>query len=317
MNIGSPDSASQPVLDIADLDMTYPNGTNALRGVTLHVAAGERLAVIGESGCGKTTIARTILGLLPTGSSVTGSVVVAAAEVVAMSERAHRRLRGTTIGYVAQSPYASMNPLWSVERNVAEAWRAISTRPAPGEVAVALERLGIDDAANRSRQRPFTWSGGMLQRAAIAAATAHQPPLLVADEPTSALDAELADDILDLLAATSVALLIISHDIHLVARHVHRIVVCYAGRIVEEGAAAGVCEHPRHPYTVALLAARIEPNHPLGEPLQGDPPDLGRPIIGCSFAPRCTFAVDRCRQEQPELIDGVACHLVNAGPDHD
>jgi len=299
------------VLDIATLDVTYPNGTNALRGVSLRVGTGERLAVIGESGCGKTTIARTILGLLPSDSRVAGSAIVAGSDVLALSERAHRRLRGTTIGYVAQSPYDAMNPLWSVERNVAEAWRAVGCQPPTGHVVAALERLGINDAAARIRQRPFTWSGGMLQRAAIAAATAHRPALLVADEPTSALDAELASDILELLGSASVALLIITHDVHLVAQHVHRIVVCYAGRIVEDRAALDICEQPRHPYTRALLAARIEPGRPLGVPLDGDPPDLSQPIVGCSFAPRCPVAVERCLTEQPGLVDGVACHVVN------
>jgi peptide/nickel transport system ATP-binding protein len=284
--------------------VTYPRGAVAVRGASLVVRDGECVALVGESGSGKTTMARAALGLLPAGATVTGSIRVAGAEVVGADERALRRLRGLGVGYVPQDPFDACDPLRRVGHHVAEAWLAHGARPPAGAVARLVGRLGIP--ARRLRQRPHQWSGGMLQRATIAAAGAHEPPLTIADEPTSALDADRAGDILVALRQASRSLLLLTHDLRLVAAHADRIAVCYAGRIVETGDAGDVLERPRHPYTAALVAAVPRPDDGMPAPLEGAPPDPARPVPGCPFSPRCPLADDRCRDEPP-LRDGVAC----------
>ncbi|MEV6520635.1 dipeptide/oligopeptide/nickel ABC transporter permease/ATP-binding protein [Longispora sp. NPDC051575] len=296
------------VLSATDLVVTYPDGTRAVRGVSLTVAAGECVAVVGESGCGKTTLARSVLGLLPAGATLAGTLAVDGTDVAGLDRRGLRRLRGRVVGYVAQDPYAACDPLRSVGHHVGEAWRHHGRRPPRGEVVRRVDALGIADAADRLTERPYRWSGGMLQRATIAAAGAHQPVLTIADEPTSALDAHLADDILGTLRASCRSLLLISHDLRLVARHADRIVIMYAGRIVETGPTAELLGNPRHPYTRALLAATPRPGGDPVTALPGTPPALrGEPGPGCAFADRCARVTDGCRDREPVLVGGVAC----------
>ena len=295
-------------LAVTDLTVTYPDGTQAVRGLTVRLGADECLAVVGESGCGKTTLARAVLRLLPPATRIGGALHVTGQDVLALGKRPLRRARGRLVGYVAQDPYAAYDPLRSVRHHVAEAWRTHRGRPARGEVAGRVTALGVDRAAVRVAERPHRWSGGMLQRATIAAATVHRPPLTVADEPTSALDTELADDILTALRQASQALLLVSHDLHLVARHSDRVAVMYAGRIVEIGPTAALLERPRHPYTRALLAATPRPGGPPIRALLGTPPVLtGNAPAGCPFAARCADADDVCREREPALAAGVAC----------
>lgn len=300
---------SQPVLRCRNVNVTYADGTHAARDVSLSLAAGERLALVGESGCGKTTLARAVLGLLPAGATISGSIQIGDQEIVGADEAALRRLRGLVAGFVAQDPFAACNPLHRVADHVAEAWQAHQQQPPPGLIASALSRLGIERAAARIQRYPHQWSGGMLQRATIAAAAAHQPLLIIADEPTSALDADRADATLSALHLTGAALLIVSHDISLVARHADRVAVCYAGRIVEIGPADELLNQPRHPYTLALLQAQPRPDGGLPVPLRGGPPPLDQPLPGCAFAPRCAYVQPNCRRETPPLQDGVACPI--------
>lgn len=297
-----------PPLRLAAVDVTYSSGVRAVRGADLVVEAGQCVAVIGESGCGKTTLARAALGLLPEGTAVTGSIQVGGVEVVGARPAVLRRLRGRRIGLVTQDPFASCDPLRTVGHHVAEAWTAHRMRPPPGAVVAALDRLGIPRAEARSREHPHRWSGGMLQRATIAVASAHEPPVLIADEPTSALDADRANAILATLRATPAGLLLISHDLSVVAGHADQVAVMYAGRIVEYGPASRVLAAPRHPYTAALRAAEPRPGQGLPEGLAGGPPRLDQPDAGCAFAPRCPLADARCRRELPLLLSGVACH---------
>lgn len=296
-----------PALVVTGLSVTYPGGAAAVRGVDLHVEAGECLAVVGESGCGKTTLATAVLGLLPPGTTVTGSVRVTGTEVVGAPPRALRRLRGRAVGLVAQDPYAACDPLRRVRDHVAEAWRAHGARPPPGAVVSRLARLGIPAAERTARRHPHEWSGGMLQRATVAAAAAHAPALLVADEPTTALDADRAHSVLTDLRATGAALLLISHDLGVVAAHADRIAVCYAGRVVETGSSDAVLARPGHPYTEALLASVPRRGAGLPRALPGAPPAATSPVTGCPFAPRCPEAEAACRAALPPLIDGVAC----------
>jgi peptide/nickel transport system ATP-binding protein len=208
-------------LVVRDLSVRYATGRTALDGVSLTVEPGEVVAVVGESGSGKSTLLRALLGLLPRDAEVSGEVLTG------------RRL-GIDVGYVGQDPYAAADPSWSVGHHVAEAWRALRRRPERGEIARRLTALGIPQAVARLKNRPAAWSGGMLQRADLVAATAHDPPLVLADEPTSALDAELAASAMEALVGTSRSLLVVSHDLELVSRYADRVLVLRIGRIVDE-----------------------------------------------------------------------------------
>jgi peptide/nickel transport system permease protein len=305
------DPAAERPLVMTGLEVVYPDGSAAVRGVSLTVERGECLAVVGESGCGKTTLARCLLRLLPNGTELRGSAVLAGTDVLTATDAELLRIRGMTAGYVSQDPFAACDPLESVRRHVEEPWRARRLPLPRGEAVRRVEALGITEAGQRLRQRPHQWSGGMLQRATIAAANAHRPVLTIADEPTSALDAEIADGVLAAIRADSSSVLLISHDLRLVAEHSDRVVVLYAGRIAETGRTAAVIDHPRHPYTQALLAASPRRDGGPVRALAGEPPSPGNPPPGCAFASRCTHVLPVCRTAQPELVDGIACWAVS------
>jgi peptide/nickel transport system ATP-binding protein len=301
---------TESVLAYQNVSITYSTGTRAARQVSFELHAGECLALVGESGCGKTTLARAALGLLPDGTRVIGSILIHGTEIVGASPQRLRTMRGLEVGLVAQDPFEACNPLDRVERHVAEAWRAHGRKPPRQGIANALTNLGIRDAETRMTRYPHQWSGGMLQRATITAAAAHQPPLIIADEPTSALDADLAEVTLHTLRKTGAAVLLVSHDIGVVTRHADRVAVVYAGRIVEIADAQTVLQRPRHPYTIALLQAIPQPDAGLPEPLAGTPPDLAEEFPGCAFAPRCRYAAAGCHTAVPELVHGVACPVL-------
>ena len=295
-------------LGCADLHVWYGGG-HAVRGISLQVNRGERIAVIGESGCGKTTLVRTVLGLLPGSARVSGSICLdGAVELVGASATVLRAVRGARIGYVPQNPARSFDPLRSVGSQLAEAWRCHGQRVSPAYLAGLLEQFGVQDAARLMTRRPAAWSGGMLQRAAILAATALRPGLVLADEPTSSLDRPLARQMLATLAANCETLLVVTHDIDLIAGLVDRVVVLYAGLIVEDAPADRFLATPRHPYGRALLGAIPRPGR-LPEELPGDPPRSTETISGCPFAPRCAERAAIC-DTPPPVIDGAACHFV-------
>jgi peptide/nickel transport system ATP-binding protein len=244
-----------PLLRIRGLAVCYGSGPAVLDGLDLDVHPGECLALVGESGCGKTTLARAILGLLPRQATVTGTIDFLGNDISQASAKNRRALLGQHLGYVSQDPYAACDPIRSVRHHIEEAWRAHGTTAAPGLIEERISALGIGEAATRLRDRPHQWSGGMLQRASISAATVYDPELVLADEPTSALDAELADGVLHAVRQASRSLLLISHDLRLVENHADRIAVLRDGRIVETGRTGSITSAPGHAYTRQLLTA--------------------------------------------------------------
>ena len=241
------------ILQFSNVSVAYGNGFRAVQNVSFALRRGECLAIVGESGSGKSTLVRAALGILPRNALVTGSIKIGETEIVGASETTLRKIRGLVAGFVAQEPFSAFNPLASVFDHVAEAWRFHSLKPETSRIFGLLENLGIENAAQVSRKYPFEWSGGMLQRAVIAASAAHSPEIIIADEPTSALDTSRADSILTALRESDAALLLISHDINLVRRYAGKIAVCFNGEIVEIGETAQIFENPNHEYTKRLL----------------------------------------------------------------
>jgi oligopeptide/dipeptide ABC transporter ATP-binding protein len=316
--------AGDAAAEMRDVHIGFRSGrhvTPVVRGVTLRLRPGRVLALVGESGSGKSLTSLALIGLLPPGAEITaGSVVLGGDDTAGFSARQWREARGSRVAMVFQDPMAALNPGFAVGRQIAEPFRRRlgASRREARERAVALMReVGIADAGSRYGDHPHEFSGGMRQRAVIAMALALGPSVLLADEPTTALDVTVQAQILRLLARrqeeAGLATLLVSHDLGVVARMAHEVAVMYAGRIVEQGPLDAVYTRPAHPYTLGLLQAM--PDGREGgrlTPVPGLPPDPRRPPGGCAFHPRCPFATDVCRIEDPPLRDGggrsVACH---------
>jgi oligopeptide/dipeptide ABC transporter ATP-binding protein len=312
------------LLRVRDLRITLPSGTRAVRGLSFDIRSGEVLALVGESGAGKSLTARAVLGMLPRGARLTGQVRLWETELAGASRSVYAGLWGRRIGYVPQDALSVLSPVHTVGAQLAAAVRSVSRigRAAARIRAVeALDRVGISDADRRARAYPHEFSGGMRQRAAIAMAMINEPELLVADEPTTALDPTVQQQVLDVLAqqreATGAALLLITHDLGIVADRADRVLVMYAGRHTESGPVERVFSRPRAPYTAGLLAS-LPPEEPPEKPSAGRrlPAIGGAPptdvLPGCAFAPRCPLADDHCRSEEPTPQDTgghlVSCH---------
>ncbi|HKN89329.1 MAG TPA: ABC transporter ATP-binding protein [Acidimicrobiia bacterium] len=318
-----------PVLEVKDLHVTFasPDGAvQAVRGLDLMVSEGESLGIVGESGSGKSVSMLAVMGLLPRNATVTGSVRFRGEELLGRPDPELRRLRGGKLAMIFQDPMTSLNPVLSVGFQIAEAIEAhhpgTDRKAAMARAAELLDLVGIPNAAARARQYPHEFSGGMRQRAMIAMAIANDPDVLVADEPTTALDVTIQAQILGVLEraqeATGAAILLITHDLGVVAGVADRIVVMYAGRAVETGGIYNVFGHPRHPYTLGLLASLPRLDDRGRErlvPIPGSPPSMVHPPPACAFHPRCPFAREMCREETPLLrpIEGTAqcsaCHF--------
>ncbi|MCX4515092.1 ABC transporter ATP-binding protein [Streptomyces sp. NBC_01619] len=310
------------LLSVRDLRIALPSGTHAVRGLSFDVRGGEVLALVGESGAGKSLTARAVLGMLPSSTRVTGSVRLGELELLGARRAVYAGLWGRRIGYVPQDALSVLSPVHTVGAQLAAVVRSVSgvSRRAARERAVAaLERVAIPDAARRARAYPHEFSGGMRQRAAIAMAMLNEPELLIADEPTTALDPSIQRQVLDVLAAqreaTGAALLLITHDLGIVADRADRVLVMYAGRHAESGPVEGVFARPRAPYTAGLIASLPPEEAVPGRRLPaiaGVPPS--GPLPGCAFAPRCPLADARCRTQEPEPTPAgpggslVSCH---------
>lgn len=315
---------SAPLLEVRDLHVHLPGvggaRLHALRGIDLSVARGERLALIGESGSGKTLTALAIMGLLPDGATTTGHVALDGRDLLMLDEDAWCGLRGRRVAMVFQEPLTALNPLQRVLAQVMEPIRlhrlAADRSQARDRAMALLARVGLDD--RQARAYPHQLSGGQRQRALIAMALAGEPDLLIADEPTTALDARLRVQVLDLLgelvAERGMGLLLISHDLALTARRVDRLQILYGGRVMEQGDAPTLLAQPRHPYTQALWAARPRlgagRDQPL-HPLKGNVPALTQLGEGCPFAPRCPLATVRCVDQPPRFDGRIACWEVS------
>jgi oligopeptide/dipeptide ABC transporter ATP-binding protein len=314
-----------PLLDVRNLHTEFRTGAGvvpAVDGISYTVERGETVAIVGESGSGKTAGALSILRLIPDppGRITQGEVFFAGRDLLRLSNDAIRQVRGGDIGMIFQEPMTSLNPVLTVGRQVTETLEQHrgADRSAAGKRAVELLGLvGIADPARRLKQYPHQLSGGMRQRVMIAIALACDPKLIIADEPTTALDVTIQAQILELMKELTrrlnVALIIITHNLGVVARYANRVNVMYAGRIVESGPASAIYHEPRHPYTMALLRSvpRLDrPRQARLDPVEGQPPDLTRLDTGCSFRPRCRFAVADCALTRPPLEPaGDARHL--------
>ena len=327
------DASTAPVLAVTDLVVTLrARGRTAtiLDGVSISVDPGETVALVGESGAGKTVLALAVMGLLPGGMGIdAGSVRVGGDELVDAPDEVVRSKRGGEMAMIFQDPQSSLHPAFRVGAQVAEAIRAHDTHASKAAAAARavelLRRVGIPQAETRARDYPHQLSGGMRQRVVIAMAMANGPRLLIADEATTALDVTVQAQVLDVLraaqAATGAAMLVVTHDLGVVASIADRVVVMYSGRIAEAGTVDAVLGAPAHPYTQGLLAAvpRLTSGDAPVQAIAGQPPSPFARPSGCAFHPRCASADDRCSTEVPALLAqsgaearAVACHHVDA-----
>jgi peptide/nickel transport system ATP-binding protein len=308
-----------PLLEVRDLRthfFTEDGITRAVDGVSFEIGAGETLGIVGESGCGKSVAALSVLRLLPAriGRTVAGSIRFDGIDLLALTEAQMRDVRGNRIAMIFQEPMTSLNPVLTIGHQIAEALRVhkgLGRKEARAHARRMLELVHIPDADTRLDDYPHQFSGGMRQRVMIAMALACSPKLLIADEPTTALDvtiqAQVLKLILQLKEKTGAAVILITHDLGVVAETCQHVIVMYAGRKIEEASVLELFDRPAHPYTRGLLASiargRAGARAKRLPEIPGIVPSLREPISGCAFAPRCRHVVDRCRREVPTLDD--------------
>ncbi|MDV3124638.1 ABC transporter ATP-binding protein [Mycobacterium sp. 21AC1] len=310
------------LLEVTDLQVAFPTDADpvaAVRGLNFHVEAGEVVALVGESGAGKSASAMAVVGLLPEFAEVSGSVRLRGEELLGLSDPEISRIRGNAIGTVFQDPMSALTPVYTVGDQIAEALgvhqRDLSRRAARSRAVELLELVGIAQPAQRARAFPHELSGGERQRVVIAIAIANDPDLLICDEPTTALDVTVQAQILDVLKTardvTGAGVLIITHDLGVVADFADRALVMYAGRAVEDATVTELYRQARMPYTVGLLGSVPRLDAAQGSrlvPIPGSPPALTSTPHGCPFAPRCPLSIDECEAAEPELVELTPTH---------
>jgi len=303
------------LLDVAGLniDLPTPGGTRrVVREASFTLDSGQTLGVVGESGSGKTLTALAIMGLLPDGATASGAILFEGRDLIGTSETQMQVLRGDRIAMIFQEPMTALNPLQSVGRQIAEPLilhRGMSRAAARGEAVRLLRRVGVPDPERRARAYPHELSGGLRQRAMIAMALSCAPRLIIADEPTTALDVTVQAQILDLIAElreqSDMALILVSHDLAVIAQNCERVLVMYGGMAMERGRTEDVLARPAHPYTKALLQARPRLGAPRGEKLKaiaGSAPSADESPGGCPFAGRCPLTIEACNDAPPAEI---------------
>jgi peptide/nickel transport system ATP-binding protein len=326
--VAQPPARGAPLLEIEDLRtyfFTRDAVVRAVDGVSLQVAEGETLAIVGESGCGKSVTSLSILRLIasPPGRIVSGAIRFEGVDLLGLDESDMRRIRGNDISMIFQEPMTSLNPVLTIGRQIGETLmlhQRLDRRAALQRAVEMLRLVQIPEPERRVGEYPHQLSGGMRQRVMIAMALACNPKLLIADEPTTALDVTIQAQILDLMRElkrkTGAAIVLITHDLGVVAEMAQRVIVMYAGRKVEEAAVAELFARPLHPYTLGLLTSipklgatltQVEPER-LTE-IPGTVPSLREEIKGCAFAPRCAFATQRCHDEAPVLETKAPAHI--------
>jgi peptide/nickel transport system ATP-binding protein len=335
---GSTVMTSDAVLTVADLAVDFPSGdgpVHAVRGVSYELRAGEVLGIVGESGSGKSVTSMAVMGLLPKNARVSGSVRFRGEELLGLSDKAMTDVRGKKIAMIFQDPMTSLNPVYKIGYQLAEAVRAhndVSKQAARRRAIELLELVNIPQPDKRVDQYPHEFSGGMRQRVVIAIAMANDPDVIIADEPTTALDVTVQAQVLESLRAaqreTGAAMVLITHDLGVVAGQADRVLVMYAGKPVEIGTVEDIYYNPRMPYTLGLLGSlpRLDRREQSRlTPIQGSPPSLVNLPPGCPFTPRCPLAADLCQEREPDLepVDpGVrdhfaACHFKDQVARHD
>jgi oligopeptide/dipeptide ABC transporter ATP-binding protein len=312
------------LLQVEDLQTQFLTSAGVVRavdGVSYDVEEGETVALVGESGCGKSVSALSVMRLVaePAGRIVAGKLLFKGRDLLKLSEEEMRHVRGREIAMIFQEPMTSLNPVLTIGRQLTEGLEihlGMDPAAARARAAELLGMVGIPDAQRRLAQYPHHFSGGMRQRMMIAMALACNPSLILADEPTTALDVTIQAQILELLRDLArrlgVAMVIITHNLGVVARYADRVNVMYAGRIIERGTAAEIYANPCHPYTLGLLRSVPRLDEPMRaklDPIEGQPPDLTRLPPGCAFAPRCAYRVERCSQTPMLEVCGKVRHL--------
>ncbi len=312
---------TSPIPTVRDLkvDFDTPDGAvDAVKGISFEVSAGECLGIVGESGSGKSQTVLAAMGLLADNGMPTGSVMFNGTEMLTADARTLRDIRGDRIAMIFQEPMTSLNPALTIGRQVGEPIEVHRKLPKPSVRERCLEllrKVRIPDPRQRIDAYPHQFSGGMRQRAMIAMSLACEPRLIIADEPTTALDVTVQAQVLQLLKEltreTNAALILITHDLGVVARYADRVNVMYAGNIVESGTAREIYNNPRHPYTIGLMNSmpRLDDDARASlEPIEGQPPDLANVPDGCPFRPRCRHVVEKCASDRPPLVPVAADH---------
>ncbi|WCK55970.1 ABC transporter ATP-binding protein [Aneurinibacillus sp. Ricciae_BoGa-3] len=312
------------ILEVNDLHVsfhTYAGEVKSVRGVNFTVKKGETVAIVGESGCGKSVTAQTIMQLLPQPPAVykQGSIIFNGQDLLVKSEKEMQKIRGNEVGMIFQDPMTTLNPTMKVGDQIAESLikhQGLSRGDAHKRAVEILRMVGIPQPDKRAKQYPHEFSGGMRQRGMIAIALACAPKLLIADEPTTALDVTIQAQILELMKElqnqTGTSIILITHDLGVVADMCDRVVVMYAGQVIETGTVDEIFYKPQHPYTKGLLKSvpRLDMNkHEPLHPIIGTPPDLLNPPVGCPFFARCEHAMEVCRSHDPALEDRGGGHL--------
>jgi len=315
---------TEPLLSVRDLVVRFQTREGqvyAVNGVSFDVRAGETVGLVGESGSGKSVTSLAIMGLLPRYSAriASGQIMFEGKDLTQLDISELRTLRGAEISMVFQDPMSSLNPVLTIGEQVVETIQAhahVSPAAARERAVEILRSVGIPNAKEQLRRYPHQFSGGMRQRVLIAIALALEPRLLIADEPTTALDVTVQAQVLELLRELTTrlrtALVLISHDLGIMARMAQRVVVMYAGMVVESAPTAELLRRPRHPYTVGLLnsSPRLTGDRPRLQPIEGAPPDLEQPPTGCPFTPRCGWRLPHCATVMPPLVDSGGGHLL-------
>jgi peptide/nickel transport system ATP-binding protein len=328
IQLGRPEVDADVVLEVDNLTVEFPTDdgmVKAVRGVSYQLRRGDSLGIVGESGSGKSVTSLAVLGLLPKTANITGSVRFRGEELLGKTENEYTAVRGRQIAMIFQDPLTSLNPVYTVGNQIAEAVLAhndVSKKTATDRAVELLKVVGIPFPEQRVHNYPHEMSGGMRQRAVIAIAMANNPDVIIADEPTTALDVTVQAQVLEALesarAETGAALVLITHDLGVIAGHADRICVMYAGKLVEKGTVDDVFYRPRMPYTLGLLGSlpRLdETGRERLTPIVGAPPSLVNLPPGCPFTPRCPLAQDLCEEQEPELTPTdspshvAACHF--------